>query len=162
MLILVPQQASKKRITQQLDDRKQTYKEMLDASKPSSLSQLRVHVESLEDKVGSYVVESNDLAGLTFDVSRIAGDGQVSAFSIKSKGGWKGAEVPACNRLSANHIDVRFTGSFLQFATFLNMLERHRPLVLVDRFEIKRSKDDGFSHKVNMDLAVLVKSQPVG
>jgi hypothetical protein len=70
--------------------------------------------------------------------------------------------VPACDRLSANHIDVRFTGSFLQFAAFLNMLERHRPVVFVDKFEIKRSQQDSLSHKVRMNLAVLVRSQPVG
>ena len=43
-----------------------------------------------------------------------------------------------------------------KFAAFLNALERSRPVIFIDKFQIIRSRDSNSNHTVDMKLAVLV------
>lgn len=155
MLVLVPQEAGRRQAAVQLEEKKRAYAQALEAAKPPAVAGLREEVESLEERIRAFVLKPEELADLTFDVGRLADDRRVKSFMVSCGSSRKGAAVAACERLSANSIEARFSGSFRQFATFLNMLERHRPVVFVDKFKIRRSQNEGDGHKVDMDLVVL-------
>jgi len=160
MLVLAPQKKSKNHIEKQLAEKKQTYESALRANSEGAKAQLDEQLEDLRSGLKSFVVDFEDLANLIFDISQIAGEKRVASFSIKSKDSGEGSKVPDCKYICENHIDISFTVSgFNQFATFLNTLERHRPVVFVDKFTITRSDRDDSGHRVDMDLVVFVRKR---
>ena len=106
-----------------------------------------------------FVVDFEDSANLIFDISQIATEKKVDSFSIKGQEDRRGSTGLDLKHLREHRIDINFAGGFNQFATFLNALERHRPVIFVDKFEITRSRQENSGHKVNMDLVVLVKKR---
>ena len=96
---------------------------------------------------------------MTFDISQIANEKKIASFSIKTKDDRRGPAIPKYTYISENHIDVSFTAGFNQFAAFLNALERHRPVIFIDRFEITRSEQDSSGHEASMRLSVFVRKR---
>ncbi|GAI49604.1 unnamed protein product, partial [marine sediment metagenome] len=113
----------------------------------------------LQERFKDFVINFDNLANLTFDISQIAKEKRLASFSIKGVETRGGSSIFDSKYLSENHFAVSFTGSFNQFATFLNALERHRPVVFVDKLKITHSRRENSDHKVDMDLAVFVRKQ---
>jgi len=80
-----------------------------------------------------------------------------SKSKVKKSGGL--SAIPDCKYIRENHIVVSFIGGFNQFATFLNALERHRPVIFVDKFAIARSGQDSSVYQVSLNVAAFVKKQ---
>ena len=161
MMLLSPQKSLKKKLEKQLMAKEQLYNSAFRMSQDGIKTQLRNEIEELENELGNFVIEFEDSANLTFDISQIANEKKVGAFSIKTKEDRGGSTLPDCEQLNEDDIEIRFTANnFNQFATFLNELERHRPVIFVDKFKISRSEqknDEG--HKVSMSLSVFVKKR---
>jgi preprotein translocase subunit YajC len=164
MLVLSPQKKSKKQIANQLAEKKRMYESVLKATQEETQIQLNEQIERLQNSLRDFVIDFEDSANLTFDISRIANEKEVASFSIKTKDKEKrgSSAIPDYDYMFENHIDVKFTGGFNQFAGLLNALERHRPVVFVDRFVIARSKRGNLGHEVRMDLAVFVRKRQDG
>ena len=163
ILVLVPQEKSKKYIEKQLAEKKQVYNSVLKIAQEETKIRLNKQIESLRNKLEAFVIDFEDSANLTFDISQIAKEKNVSSFSIRTKNTRKDSAIPNSNYISENRFDISFTANFNQFATFLNALERHRPIVFVDKFTITRPitrpKQDNSGHEVNMSLAVFVRKR---
>lgn len=160
MIALAPQQKSKKQVENQLAETKQTYDSATKASQEETKTRQKEEIENLQNKLKDFTVDFEDSANLTFDISQIANEKKVGSFSIKMQEGNKGAAARTdLKHLQENQININFEGDFNQFATFLNALERHRPVVFVDNFKITRSQREDSGHKVNMKLAVFVRKQ---
>jgi len=157
--LLAPQRKTKKQIEKQLADKKQTYDSALKVTQEETKKQLEEQLGNLRNTLRNFVIDFEDSTHLTLDISQIAGEKKVASFTIKGKDDRRGrsSEIPGCENICENHIKISFNADFNQFATFLNALERHRPVLFVDRFTITRSDDDPSSHPVNMDLAVFVR-----
>jgi len=67
--------------------------------------------------------------------------------------------MPDCDYIYENYIDISFNAGFSQFAALLNALERHWPVVFVDKFTITRSRQDNLERPVTMNLTVFVKKK---
>ncbi|KPJ65706.1 MAG: hypothetical protein AMJ43_10235 [Coxiella sp. DG_40] len=157
MIVLTPQRKSRKQIENQLAEKEQIYNSALKATEEETRISLNEQIENLRRKLNDFVINFEDSANLTFDISQIAGDKKLDSFSIKGKEAGQGSSD--LKYLYENQIDVAFTAAFNQFATFLNALERHWPIIFVDSFKITRSRQEDSEHKVNMGLAVFVKKQ---
>jgi len=164
MLMLAPQKKSKKQIQKQLAEKKQMYESVLKAAQEETKVQLNEQMERLRNSLEDFVIDFEDSANLTFDIGRIASEKEIASFSIKPQGENKRRDstIAGYEYIFENHIDVSFTAGFNQFATLLNALERHRPVVFVDKFIIARSKQGNSGHDVTMELAVFVKKQQGG
>ena len=157
MIVLAPQKKTRKHIENQLAEKKRIYNSALKATEEETRIWLNEQIENLRSKLNGFVINFEDSANLTFDISQIASEKKLDSFSIKGKDTSKGSAD--FKYLSENHIDVSFAAAFNQFATFLNALERHWPVIFVDSFKITRSKRGDPSHKVNMSLAVFVRKR---
>lgn len=162
VLVLGPQLDSRKRIEDKLADTKLKCESIVWYAREDNIAKLSEQIELLQDKVESFAIDFEDSANLTFDISRIAGELKISSFSIKSREQKVGAPAATkCKYVCENQIDVGFVAGFHQFATFLNALERHRPILLVERFVIESTRQK-LSHQVNLNLVVLVKKPQDG
>ena len=159
VLMLAPQEKNKKQIEKQLAEKKQIYTSALKVTQQETRNRLNEQIEQLRDRLKDFVIDFEDSANLTFDIGQVASEKKLASFSIKGKEVRGGSAIPNYEYLCENHFNVSFSGGFNQFATFLNALERHRPVVFVDKFSITRSKKGDSDHRVKMDLAVFVKKR---
>lgn len=158
-VLLAPQRKEKKRVEAEFDEKKQLLESIEELTHEETRIRLNKQVQQLRDKLDDFVTDSEGSADLTFDISQIASDKEVDSFSIKSKDKRGGPQMPDSQHISPRHIGVGFTARFNQFAAFINALERHRPVVFVDRFKITRSKQENSANKASADLTVLVRTK---
>ena len=159
MFILGPQRSSRKRLENTLKETKQQYEMAQVAAQEQTKIRLNEQIESLQGTIKDFVVDFEDSANLTFDIGQIADEERVNSFSIKSDDKQSVSEIPDCNTICENHIDISFIAGFNQFATFVNALERHQPVLFVNEFTISRSKKGQSNYQVSLDVAAFVKKQ---
>ncbi len=159
MLVLAPQKDYKKNIERELTEKKQIYESALRTAQEETRIQLNEQVEGLRSRLKDFVIDFEDSANLTFDISQVANEQKVFSFSIKSKNSRGLSAIPDCKYISENFMDINFTGGFHQFATFLNALERHRPVLFVNSFTITHSQQEYSSYQVSLNVAALVRTQ---
>jgi len=157
ILVLGPQKNYIKRIDNKLAERKQAFESARRAARGETKIRLNEQIERLQSRLNDFVIDFEDSANLTFDISQIANEEKVASFSIKTKDSRGLSAIPDCSYICENQIEISFTGGFNQFATFLNSLERHRPVLFIDKFVITRSGQEDSGYQVDMDVAVLVR-----
>ncbi len=162
LLLISPQQKNRTDIAKQLAEKKMAYENVLKASQQDQQAKLKQDVEQVEERLHDFAVDSENYANLAFDISRIAGDKQLGSFSTKAVEETEQTKNTAAKFVTENRIEIRFEADFIQFATFLNELERHRPVIFVDRFKITRAVENDAGHKVDMDLAISVRKRQEG
>lgn len=160
MLVLAPQAKTKKMIKKQLMEKKLLFERAQEITQKETRLKLNEQIDDLRDELRNYVIDFDDTANVTFDISQIANEKKVNSFNIKS--GNRGQNAAGNKYVYVNNFDVSFTSGFVQFATLLNTLERHRPVIFVDRFRIIRSKQNNPEHQVDMELAVFVRKRKEG
>jgi len=157
ILVLAPQVAKKKHLEQQFAQKKQLYDSALQAARQSTKTLLKNDVDNLNKKLKDFVIDFEDSANLTFDISQIANQKNISSLVIEGKQDTANTELPNCDSILENQINISFTAGFNQFAVLLNALERHKPVIFVDGFSITRSDQGTNNHPVNMILSVFVR-----
>ena len=162
ILVLGPQKKHEKRIESKLNESKQVYESALRAAQKETKIRLNEQIQRLQSRLQDFVIDFEDSANLTFDISQIANEKNVASFSIKSKDSQGLSTIPEFKYICENHIVISFIGGFNQFATFLNALERHRPVIFVDKFTITRSGQDDSGYQVSLNVAAFVKKQQDG
>lgn len=159
IVLLSPQLKHKKTMETRLAEIKQNYESALKSTQEEAKIKTNEEINNLQNRIKDFVVASDNAANLTFDISQVASEKKVGSFNIKMQENKRGSTELDFNYLRESQIDIGFEGDFIQFATFLNALERHRPVVFVDNFKIIRSTMSDSSHRVTMKLAVFVRKQ---
>ena len=159
IFVLGAQIDSIKRLDNEFAKKKQQYEKALLAASEKAKAGLNEEIEGMRDILKGFVVDLEDSANLTFDIGQIANEEKVSSFSIESKDKRGSLEIPDCNSICESHIDIDFVAGFNQFATFVNALERHRPVIFVNEFAIARSNRGELAYQVSLDVAAFVKKR---
>jgi Tfp pilus assembly protein PilO len=160
MFIMRPQKNSKKLIENRLAEKKQIYESALKAAQKETKIRLNEQIEQLQNRLQVFVADFEDSVNLTFDLSQIADEKKVSSFGSKVKSNRGSAtKKDEYKYIRENQINISFTGDFNQFATFLNALERHRPVIFVDNFTLSRSKRGDEGYMVNLSVIAFVRKQ---
>lgn len=157
IMVLRPQHLSEKRLDKALTEKKRLYESAQRAAQETTRAQLNEQIKQLRDRLHDFVIEFEESANLTFDIGQIANEKKVTAFSVKGKENRTTSAVPDCNAISESHMDVSFVSGFYQFATFVNALERHKPVLFVNAFTITRSNQNDAAYEVTLDVAAFVK-----
>jgi hypothetical protein len=160
--VIAPRMKVKAQLLKESAEKKQVYEASLNAATEESKKKLAGEVEILKSKLSDYAVEFEESTNLTFDISRIAADKQVSSFTIRATDQARGPDQLGFKNLQENRITISFESGFREFATFLNAVERHRPVVFVDRFKVSRGEGDKALNKVDMDLSIFVRKRSEG
>ena len=161
IFIIGPQKNTKKLIENKLAEKRNIYESAIKAAQDETRIQIDQQIENLHNDLKDFVADFEDSANLTFDLSQIAEEKKVTSFGskVKSNLGLK-TKKDEYKFISENEINITFSGNFNQFATFLNDLERHRPVIFVEKFSLIRSsdlKDTGY--RVNLNVTAFVIKQ---
>ena len=157
--LLAPQRRARRLVERELAEKKQMYESARKAASEDTKAALHKQVRDMQSKLSNFVIDAEDSANLSFDIMQIAKEKRVSSFSVKNKEQRGGLNEPDWKYISENLLAVEFTGNFIQFATFLNALERHRPVVFVDEFSQTHSKSGELGHEASMDLSIFVRER---
>ena len=124
-------------------------------------TRLTQEVEALQRRVGDFVVPGLEAPDLAFTIGTLAHDAGLESFGMRPVNRMGGEAPRRWDHMDERHADLSFAGDFPRFAAFLNTLERHRPIVLVETFTISRPVDKGAQPQASLELAVLVE-KPAG
>jgi hypothetical protein len=152
VLLLSPQNKTRHGLQVQFDKVREQYDAALLASNPDHKNYILNQIESLRKQVSDYVIAYESSSNLTFDISQLADRLKISAISSKTK---NDQPLEKCSHISENQIYISFKGSFRQFLSLLNDLERHTPVVFVDKFSIVCSELTS-ENEVSLEMAVFV------
>jgi hypothetical protein len=159
LIFLTPQSSTIKQIENKLSDKKQRYDSLTKVAQEENRIRAKEEIERLRNRVTNYAIDFEDSANLTFDISKIASEKRVTAFSIRSKGTDGVSPIADCKNICESRIEISFIAGFNQFATFLNALERHRPVLFVDSFTISLTRQGESGCQVTMSTSMLVRKQ---
>jgi hypothetical protein len=159
LLFLSPQNSAKKQIKNTLSDKRQRYESITKVAEEENRTRLKEEIERLQNSLKDFTVDFEESADLTFDISKIAGEKKVTAFSIKGRDIESVSPMPNCKYICEGRIEISFTAWFNQFAAFLNALERHRPVLFVNGFTINRLRQEESGCQATMTAAVLIRKQ---
>jgi len=162
MIVIAPQNQCKEQVRKQLAEKKQTYNAIVKMSQEKTRIRLNKKMEQWRDGLKDYVASTEDLAGLTFDIGQIAKDIQIDSFSINHTNASRNQSDADNKYVSERQMNVNFRASFNQFAAFLNAMERHQPVIFVDKFSIIPTDRDDSASQVNMDLSIFIKKRQGG
>ncbi len=112
--------------------------------------------EALQNSLAQFAIRPEELTDMLAVIDALAEEAGLQNFTRKTKPVTVSASQSASSTISQSWIDVTFSGSFNQFATFVSLLEGNRPVVFVDRFKLVRSRSSD-EHVVAMVLMVLVR-----
>lgn len=158
LLVLIPQKGRQKQVENKLTQKKRLYESALKATHQETKIRSNEQIGRLQDRLRDFVIDFDDSADLTFDIGQIAGEKRLASFSIKGRDNSELSAIPDCDHICESRIDISFTAGFRQFATFLNALERHRPVLFVDRFTVNSGRS-GSDSQVNVNLVVFVRKR---
>jgi Tfp pilus assembly protein PilO len=160
--VLGPQEDYIKQTENKLTEKKQVVESAIRAAREEAKIQQNEQIERLRSRLKDFVIDFEDSANLTFDISQIANEEKVASFGIKTKDSRGLSAIPGCSYICENHFEINFTGGFTQFAIFLNALERHRPVLFVDKFMITSSRLEGAEYQVGLNVTFLVEKPQEG
>jgi hypothetical protein len=158
-VVIAPQLKIKNQVLKESTEKRQKFESALSAAQEDNKKKLAGEVEELKTRMSDYVSEYEESANLTFSISRIAADKQVSGFTVKTSEQSKVQDAAAARNLQENRVEIAFSSDFSQFASFLNTLERHQPVIFVDRFKVSRGDQSGVPNKVDMTLSYFVRKK---
>ncbi len=162
LFILSPQIETKAKLVKEANEKKKAYESALEASKEENRKKLADEVEAVKSRAYDYVADFEDSANLTFDIGRIASEKQVGSFTVKATEKSQGSDKLESKNIEQKYIDIAFESNYKQFATFLNSIERHRPVIFIDRFKVSRAAQSGNWNKVDMGLTIFVRKKTQG
>ena len=160
-LSLGPQNRAKKRLESELNQKKQKYEFAQNASKEETKIRLYEQIEDLSNKLDIFVIDYEESANLSFDISQIAIDKKVSSLIVENDNKKTASAVSDSNNIFESYISVKFVGGFKQFAAFLNALERNKPVLFVKEFTISPANQNVSAYQVKLDVTAFVRKQQV-
>ena len=110
-----------------------------------------------KERFEDLVISQNEITDFALEVSRIAKKLEIKDMTALGKGGGEFSEIPNCNYLMLGRIDISWQGSYEQFVRLINEFERHRPVILIDKFVIARLGESDFTNEITLTLAILVE-----
>ena len=158
-LLISPQNIAIKSLENKIVQGEQDYKRAQIAAKYETQDRINQEIESLRNKLDTFVLDNQKAADLTFDISQIANDCLLSSFNVQSNDIEMISESSDPNNIFEKQIKINFIAEFEEFAVFLNTLERHKPVLFVDKFMLSQKNNSEKDYQVTVDLTALVQKQ---
>ncbi|OHB44794.1 MAG: hypothetical protein A2178_01270 [Planctomycetes bacterium GWC2_49_10] len=160
MFILIPKDKEVQSQREALNAKEFELKRAIDADSNESRTKLAEEFGNLSERAANYVLSIEAASKLAFDIGQIASELEVKEFSCSVNNNYNDMLniIPDCKSISVMYLGVNFNSSFNKLAQFINRLERSRPAIFVDKFDIAYAADDNNEHKIGLALKVFVSN----
>jgi hypothetical protein len=161
ILVIRPQEKTVDEVKKQLALNEKEYNFAQEARSEQNKVKLQNILRDARDMLDSVSVNSGNAAALIFEINQIARKLKVEEFTSKRNESFSCEVIKGCKNLGQIWINVSFTADFPQFAKFINTLERHKPFVFIETFDIDRGTKASSKPEVKMSLAFFVGKEIV-
>jgi Tfp pilus assembly protein PilO len=139
---------------------REEYARAFEAAGREAHARLAEEVERLQDRAADFVVPIERAPDLAFEISELANVMRLDAFAMSpGNDGRRGSALDE-GPVREKPIEVSFRATFPQFAAFVNAVERHRPILFVETFAIRRPGERSADAQVSMELTALMETPP--
>lgn len=156
-LFWIPQSQQAKSLQTKLAQSKDQAELARLASLKGSRSRQAEQLKTLTGKVEQFTVSADSQDQLIFKISNIANELKLHDYTGKiSRNNKVSKDISKLKNLKRVSLDIQFTATFQQFAQFINILERHDPVVLVESASMNRAYDSSKLHRAQLLLSFIV------
>lgn len=100
---------------------------------------LQQRLEDVSQKTAYFIVPQENASALLLQISQLAAKHQLKDFTSRIITGSSASRKKEMSKIAEAWIELEFSGSFPQIASFINSLERNDPVVFVENINIRRS-----------------------
>jgi Tfp pilus assembly protein PilO len=90
-------------------------------------------------------------------MSKYASEIEIGRYSSRETTGDSYSMIINCEEIARLDTAINFNGSFDQMARFINTLERNKPIIFIDSFNISKGPRTGDSNKVRITLSIFLR-----
>ena len=133
----------------------------METQQPGIKEQKLKTMEELRTQLDVFSVGYNEVVGLLFSINQLADQIHVADFSTSSKpsASHGTSRMKGHETLDERRLVVTFSADFAKFATFVNQLERNRPVIFIDKFTITNKSSTTSKHPVSMVITFLARKK---
>jgi len=159
-LFLVPQQKSLDTLRAKINAEEEKRADLRLAGMPSVQKEYRKKIENLQKRLNEMVSGYDDSSSMTFAVSKIAREKNISSFTSKGVKRVLDPTLEKCKNISEKRIRVSVNSDFAGFIQYLNSLERNQPVIFVDKFSLEKNSKKS-TLDVEMELAAFTRKKTI-
>jgi len=157
VFVVMPQEETINKIEGQLAGGKIEYHIFKNAASTKAKTELTSQINELKSQLSDFVTEFDDISGVIFGIGQVVNGMNVGSFASRGGTVESSVEIPNCEHLGQIFFRMEFTASFNLFAQVINTLERHKPIVFVNKFSIAQSSRNNNAHKVGLTLSIFTR-----
>ena len=128
----------------------------IDTNRQDNENIFRRELSSAHQTLSRFVVSSEQAADLAIDIGKMAKQAGVQDLSSTNRMPDSYGPINECRHILEGRIQMKFKSSFTQFAKFINLLERNKPVIFVDTFKIARAANANEGNQAEMVLTFFV------
>jgi hypothetical protein len=132
----------------------ETYGALMKAQSPAGQTRLMEEQQEKRDLAIDFVAEFSKTESLAFMVNKLAQKQKLGAFGSSRIATQKNDVMDDCKYITKQKVRIVFDADFNAFATFVNTMERSKPIVFVDVFTVTNAQDGKSTSNNSIDLAV--------
>jgi len=155
LLVVQPQHRTLAQVQKDFTVSNEQYNLAQTAQREDTQKHMAEKLEGVREFVRTFVINPTESSQLTFIISQLAGQCRLGNFTTKVKENAGSLNEQENLKIGEGWLELTFSSTFNQFATFLNSLEMNRPVVFVESAAIKRS-DSGSLHDARVLISYLM------
>ncbi|MBN1819021.1 MAG: hypothetical protein JW828_16795 [Sedimentisphaerales bacterium] len=158
---LRPQTQRLESLQQQLSETSQRWTEVRQAKTPQAMQRLQDRLEVIQDRLGEFMVSADSDTSVNFQIGRLANELELRNLTSERKEGFSQKVLDGYKNLGEVWMELNFESDFPKFAEFVNQLERHRPVLFVEKFRIEQKPHKPAVKDVQLTLCFFIESREV-
>ena len=157
VFLVTPQKKELEILRGELVEKEQQHSTSEIADSEKTRTQLSRETTQLSEKLAEYVVERDDLSKVTFGVKKIASEIGLRKYEGKLMAGLPYMPIDNCYRIGSMNVNLNFNSTFNEFARFINILERHKPIIFIENFSVEQPGGNETELQINMRFSTFVR-----
>ena len=157
MFFLLPVHRKRIRIRNEVQKQTALFNHASELISKNSLHSSQDRLIKCKERFERFVTASDKATDLALAISEIAEELGIRDLATRGRTGWVLSEIPNCETILMSRIEISWNGTYRQFVRLVSEFERHRPVILIDKFVMEPSNRSDKLNEFNMHLAVLVE-----
>jgi hypothetical protein len=132
------------------------------AKSPKEQARLAAEREDMESRFSNYVFSAEQLGQLDFELRSLSEKNHLTDFSSRHVRTTTKVGPTALKTVAQREMILSFNSTFPNFLRFINDLERHYPVVIVDSFTPSAAGDSGGLVACTLECSLLYETKTKG
>lgn len=131
------------------------------AGRPETRANMEQRLQAAAQKTAYFVVAQENTAGLVLQISQLAAKHQLQEFSTRIGTGSSAPKENEKLKITEAWLELAFSGTFPQIASFINSLERNDPVVFIENVDIKRTQRENGLSSASIQISYLTRNSEI-